>query len=108
MSEENLFSKRLKQARAHAGLSQRRLGILMDLEPLSASIRVNRYERGTRNPALQTTIRMAKILGVSPSFFYEPRDVLANIILVLGRKDDDELEELLEAQKVGTGKKSIT
>lgn len=94
MSNKTLFGRRLKQAREHAGISQRRLGILMDLEPLSASIRMNRYERGSRNPAFQTAIRIAKILGVPPSFFYEPRDALANAILVLGKKDDSELESM--------------
>lgn len=99
MDKKMLFSRRLKQAREQAGISQRRLGILMDLEPLSASIRVNRYERGTRNPAFQTTTRIAKILGVPPSFFYEPRDILADAILVLGRKDDIAIEEFIEREK---------
>ena len=99
MSEKNLFSRRLKQAREKAGISQRRLGILMDLEPLSASIRINRYERGARNPAFQTTIRIAKILGVPPSFFYEPRDALADTILVFGKKEDSELLQIMESEK---------
>ena len=85
----------MKQARERAGISQRRLGILMDLEPMSASIRMNRYERGARNPSFQTAVKIAEILEVPPSFFYEPRDVLAEVILVWGQKEEAELEEMV-------------
>jgi hypothetical protein len=49
-----------------------------------------------QNPSFQTAVKIAEILGVPPSFFYEPRDALAEVILVLGQKEDVELEEIIE------------
>jgi transcriptional regulator with XRE-family HTH domain len=47
------FGLRLKAARLEAGLSQEQLGLQAGLEVESASARMNRYERGTRVPAVE-------------------------------------------------------
>ncbi|MBF0179947.1 MAG: helix-turn-helix transcriptional regulator [Magnetococcales bacterium] len=100
MGEDDvLFGKRLKQARDRAGISQRQLGFRIGLEPSGASPRINRYERGTRAPAFAIVKEIAAELNVSPSFFYEPDDTLAVILLYLGAMDDAGKVRLLEQLK---------
>ena len=67
------FARRLKQARLHADLSQRELGILAGLEPHVASPRINQYERGKHEPKLQTAERLAEVLGVRPPVVLDVR-----------------------------------
>ena len=42
----SVFSRRLKEARIKAGLSQKRLGIEAGMDEFVASTRINRYEKG--------------------------------------------------------------
>ena len=91
-----LFGKRLKDARERTGVSQRQLGFRVGLDPSGASTRINRYERGTRAPAFGIVCIIAAELNVSPSFFYEPDNTLADIILLLGQMDASSKSALLE------------
>lgn len=75
------FARRLKQARLHADLSQRELGILAGLEPHVASPRINQYERGKHEPKLQTAERLAEVLGIPPAFLYTQDELLAKLLL---------------------------
>ena len=45
---------RLKAARLAAGLTQQQLGMHIGLEPDTASIRMNQYEKGKHAPDYQT------------------------------------------------------
>lgn len=76
-----IFALRLAQARKRAGLSQRELGVLSDLDPTVASPRINQYERGKHEPQLKTAKRLAEVLGIPPAFLYTDDDVLAELLL---------------------------
>ena len=81
----SVFAKRLKEARLQAGLSQERLGIEAGLDPMSASTRMNRYELGKRSPHPDLVKGFAKVLTVPPAYFYCEDDVLARVIVAVGR-----------------------
>ena len=73
-------SRRLRQAREAAGLSQKILGIQAGLDEFVASTRVNRYETGVHQPDLQTLKELAKVLGLPVAYFYAEDDGLARLI----------------------------
>ena len=81
---QNIFPKRLKVARLRVGISQGKLGILSGLEPSSAAVRMNQYEKGVSSPKFSNVVKIAKVLGVPTSYLYEPDEVIAKIILDLG------------------------
>jgi len=62
------------------GLAQDRLGVLAGLEESSASARMSRYESGIHEPPFEFVEAVAKVLGVSPAYFYCPDENLAQII----------------------------
>jgi transcriptional regulator with XRE-family HTH domain len=76
-----VFSRRLREARELAGLSQRNLGIEAGLDDFVASTRVNRYETGVHQPDLQTLERLAQVLDVPVAYLYAEDDQLAAVIL---------------------------
>lgn len=80
-----LFGKRLREARLEMGLSQKQLGIKIGLDESVASSRLNQYEVGTHTPNFDTASKLAKTLKVPTPFFYAEDDVMAQIILVIGR-----------------------
>lgn len=85
MSDPSVIGKRLKEARLHAGLSQKQLGIKAGIDEFSASPRINQYERGKHVPDLKTAERLAKVLRVPVPFFYAADDALAAWILSFNR-----------------------
>lgn len=82
-----IFSKRLKEARTDAGLSQEKLGVLAGLEEASASARMNQYEKGKHQPDFQTVERIAKALNLPEAYFYAKDDDLAFLTLRFHRAD---------------------
>lgn len=82
-SAENcpLFARRLAQARALVGLSQKQLGLRAGMEPGVASPRVNQYEQGTHEPRLETARKLADALGIPPAFLYCENELLAKLLL---------------------------
>lgn len=80
----HVFGVRLRQARQRLGLAQDKLGVLAGLEESSSSARISRYESGIHEPSVQFAEALAKVLGVSASFFYCADDRLADIILRYG------------------------
>ncbi len=93
----NMFATRLRMARERMGFTQKKLGILIGLTPSVASPRINRYERESRQPNVITVARISKVLQVSPSYFYEPDDLIAEIILRLNRMPRTHIEALLSS-----------
>jgi transcriptional regulator with XRE-family HTH domain len=77
----SVLAKRIKQARARAGISQERLGLDAGLDEMSASTRMNRYELGKRIPAPDFVERLAKVLNVSAAYFYAVDDHEAELLL---------------------------
>lgn len=74
-----VLAHRLKQARLRAGLSQEKLGKLAGIDPMSASARMNQYERGKHSPDYQLMCRVAEILNMPVSWFYTEDEELARL-----------------------------
>lgn len=60
-----LFSKRLKELRIHAGLTQEQLGKMVGVTKVSISC----YENGTRTPTWDTMTDLANALNVDIPYF---------------------------------------
>ncbi len=78
-----MLAHRLKQARLRAGLSQEKLGKLAGIDPMSASARMNQYERGKHAPDYQLMCRVAEILSMPVSWFYTQDDEQARLQEIL-------------------------
>ena len=76
----SVFSKRLKEARCEAGLSQERLGVLAGIDEMSASARMNQYEKGKHEPDFSMVERIARALNMPASFFYAEGDDEARLL----------------------------
>jgi transcriptional regulator with XRE-family HTH domain len=86
MADYSVVARRLKQARAQAGLSQKQLGIRAGIDEFSASARINQYERGKHTPDFSTVERIAKVLKVPTPYFYARDDELAALIVKFGQR----------------------
>lgn len=80
-----VLSKRLKAARLAAGLSQERLGVLAGIDEMSASARMNQYERGKHAPDHSMVNRLAVVLHVPVAYFYAFTDDEAALLLAFHR-----------------------
>jgi transcriptional regulator with XRE-family HTH domain len=90
----SVFSERLKEARRKAGLSQERLGVLAGIDEMSASARMNQYERGRHEPDFSMVQRIARVLNMPTSFFYAEDDE-AKLLQWFSRLSVKERENLL-------------
>ena len=79
------LAKRLKEARLEAGLSQERLGVIAGIDEMSASARMNQYERGKHVPDLSMVERFASVLNVPAAYFYAADDDLAKLLMLFYR-----------------------
>lgn len=77
-----LFAQRLKQARQRAGLTQEGLGIKAGFDEMSASARMNQYERGKHMPDVGTAARLARTLDIPVEFLYCEGDDFAELVLL--------------------------
>ena len=93
----SVFTKRLKEARKSVGLSQERLGILAGIDEMSASARINQYERGKHEPDFSMVERLAKALNVPESYFYSKDDEVASLLIVLHRTSPANRQNIIEA-----------
>lgn len=85
MREGTIISRRLREARQRAGITQIALGVLAGMDPSVASVRVNQYERGKHTPGLNTIARLARCLSVPVPYFYAEDDQLAGWILAFNK-----------------------
>lgn len=74
-----VLAHRLKQARLRAGLSQEKLGKLAGIDPMSASARMNQYERGKHSPDFKLMCKVAEILNMPVSWFYTEDEDAARV-----------------------------
>lgn len=98
----NPFSKRLKEARIRARLSQRELGLKIGLEPGSASSRMNHYEKGRHIPDFSIVKLIAEELDVPPCYFFCESDEEALRIRKLAGLNESQLhkvDELLDLEQ---------
>lgn len=77
----NLFGRRLREARLRAGIAQDKLGVMIGLDEGCSSARMSRYESGVHEPPFLWVERMAAALDVSAAYFYCGDDKLAKIIM---------------------------
>ena len=95
MTGVQTLARRIREAREALGISQKQLGILAGIDEFVASARINQYERGKHEPDHATAIKLAKVLGVPPSFLYEPDDKLAELIRLAGQLSATALQRLI-------------
>jgi len=91
----NPITKRLKEAREKAGISQKKLGIAAGIDEFSSSARMNQYETGKHTPDFATLARIAKVLKVHTAYFYAEDDLLAEIISLYSKLNKTKQKELL-------------
>ena len=63
-----------------AGISQEKLGVLAGVDEMSASARMNQYERGKHTPDPTMVERVANVLGLPTSYFYADDDLEAELL----------------------------
>ena len=80
-----VWSRRLKEARLAAGLSQKQLGIAAGLDEFVASPRVNRYEQGVHQPDYLISQRMAEVLKVPVAYLYCDDEKMAGLLVAFYR-----------------------
>ncbi|HEI6905439.1 TPA: helix-turn-helix transcriptional regulator [Yersinia enterocolitica] len=76
-----MLTKRLKEARLRARLSQEKLGILAGIDEASASARMNQYEKGKHTPDFEMACKLAKVLDIPESYLYTKDDLMAEMML---------------------------
>jgi transcriptional regulator with XRE-family HTH domain len=96
MSGNQVWSRRLKEAREAIGLSQKQLGIEAGLDPSVASTRINRYELGVHKADYQISQKLAEVLKVPVAYLYADDDALAEIIRWYGQADAGQRERLMK------------
>jgi len=84
------FSKRLKEARKAAGISQQQLGIEAGIEPASASARMNQYEKDKHAPNPATVLQIAQVLKLPAAYFYSEDDDEARLLVAFHRLSREE------------------
>ena len=77
----SVFTKRLKEARQLAGMSQEGLGVLAGINEASASAKMNQYERGKHEPDITMVARLARALDVPVALLYAETDLEAELLL---------------------------
>lgn len=92
----SVFTKRLKEARELAALSQERLGVLAGVDEMSASARINQYERGKHQPGLSMIEKLAKVLEVPEAYFYAKDNDVAWLLVKLHRLSIAERQRVIE------------
>ncbi|MBI5918294.1 MAG: helix-turn-helix transcriptional regulator [Nitrosomonadales bacterium] len=85
-----LFGRRLRDARLRAGIAQDKLGVMIGLDEGCSSARMSRYENGIHEPPFEIAEQLAKVLGLSASYFYCGDDRLAEIILEYSKLSEEE------------------
>ena len=93
----SVFSKRLMEARKAAGLSQERLGILANIDPVSASARMNQYEKGKHVPNILVVRQIAAALNVPEAYFYASDDEAAELLVMFHRLSKEKRLRVLQA-----------
>ncbi|OBT04807.1 transcriptional regulator [Shewanella sp. UCD-FRSSP16_17] len=81
------------------GISQKQLGILLGMEPGTASARMNHYEKGKHTPDYTTLKAMADELGVPVAYFFCESESTAELLCLLEKMTEKERELLVKKVK---------
>ncbi|MEO8401784.1 MAG: helix-turn-helix transcriptional regulator [Gammaproteobacteria bacterium] len=95
VTSKSPISKRLKEARLEAGISQKQLGIAAGVDEFVASARLNQYETGKHVPDFAMMQKIAKVLKVSAAFFYAVDVELANLIKTYSKLSAKQQRQLI-------------
>jgi transcriptional regulator with XRE-family HTH domain len=98
-SANEIWGRRLKEARMAAGLSQKQLGIQAGLDEFVASPRINRYELGVHKADYKIVQRLAQLLNVPTGYFYTEDDALANLMVLYYRLSARKKNELIKTAR---------
>lgn len=93
------FAMRLKEARKIAGISQEQLGVAAGIDEMSASARMNQYERGKHDPDYLTVSRIAQVLDVPEGYFYTTDDLAAWLAVAYHRAPPSKKEQVITATR---------
>lgn len=96
MSNEVPVSKRLKEARIAAGLSQKQLGIAAGIDEFSASARMNQYETGKHIPDYLTLKNIGKVLKYPVAYFYAEDNDLATMISLFSKLNSIKQKKIIK------------
>lgn len=98
MSQQStLFAKRLQAARKAKSLTQEQLGVLTGMDELSASARMNQYERGKHWPHYSTVEKLAQVLGVPAAYFYAASESEAELLALFHQLGSEEQVQFVES-----------
>ena len=95
-SDIPVIARRLREARQRLGISQYALGVAAGIDEMSASPRVNQYERGKHAPDFQMVRRLAVVLQVPTAYLYAEDDDLAEALILLGASPSERRKRLIE------------
>ena len=96
-----IFARRLKDARAMRGLSQRALGAIVDKDNSKdkGAVRINRYEQRVNRADMDTAAALARALNVPLAYLFAESDDLAELILSYHALEADEKVKVLSELK---------
>lgn len=89
------LSKRLKEARIEAGMSQKQLGIAAGIDQFVASARMNQYEMGKHAPEFTMLQKISDALGTPKAYFYATDDELAKLIKAYEKLSRSEKQRIM-------------
>ena len=99
MSTEAPFSRRLKEARIRAGLTQHELGVLAGLDEDNASAKMNQYEQGVHIPKFPRLKDLAIALKVPTAYFYAESNELAELLFAYEKLSSKNRQALIKLIK---------
>ncbi len=98
--EDNPIPTRLKQARKHAKITQKNLGIMIGMDESSASGRMNHYEKGRHTPDISTLKKMADALGVPLNYFFCEDNESAELATAISKLTIEQKNQVIEFIRV--------
>ena len=94
--ERSPLARRLRQARSEKKISQTQLGILIGIDPSSASPRINQYESGKHLPDFKIATRLAECLDIPVTYLYAADEQLAELVLTFHSLSKQKRHKLLK------------
>lgn len=79
------------------GISQYALGVAAGIDEMSASPRINQYERGKHAPDFTMAKRLAAALQIPPAYLYAEDESLAELILLFWGLSEEAKDKALTA-----------
>ncbi len=97
--ETNPIPIRLKEARKTAGITQKKLGVMIGMDEGSASGRMNHYEKDRHTPDISTLKKIARVLNVPLNYFFCEDELTAELACLIDQLSVDDKKNLLDELK---------